>query len=139
MQLKAKIKTKELELAQLKSTFHKDLAAVTEELETIETKLKVSVDTKIKAEEEIRRLRGIIENCDENISRLQQEKKTRESFTEINLAKKIYNIREKIKRKREEIENEMDNQLELQLRKKKQGKLTGDVIVRDQISEEIQI
>ena len=52
-ELKAKIKTKETELSQLKSTSEKDIAVITEELESLDTELKVSVDTKIKAEQEI--------------------------------------------------------------------------------------
>ena len=55
-ELKAKIKTKETELSQLKSTSEKDIAVITEELDSLDTELKVSVDTKIKAEQEIRRL-----------------------------------------------------------------------------------
>ena len=74
-----KVKTKETELSQLKSKSEKDIAVITAELETLETEMKVSVETKKKAEEEILR-------CVENISRLEEEKKTKESLMKRNLA-----------------------------------------------------
>ena len=68
------MKTKQMDLSNLKSTSEKDIAVITEELETIESELKVSVDTRIEAEDEIRRLEKVIENFDEKIIRLEQEK-----------------------------------------------------------------
>ena len=85
-EMKSKIKTKEGELSQLKSTSEEEVAVITGELDTIKTEQKVSVEGKKKAEEGIRRLQEIVENCDENIRRLEQEKKTKESLIERNLS-----------------------------------------------------
>ena len=79
-ELKEKIKRKESELLQLKSKSDNYVASMTEELNTIETKLRVSLDTKMKAEEEMLRLQGIIRDCDQSISRMAQEKWTRETL-----------------------------------------------------------
>ena len=84
-ELETRIKTKERELSQLRQTTEKDVAVLTEELDSIETELRLSLNKRMKAEQEIRRLHNVIENCDENISRMEQEKKTKESLIERNL------------------------------------------------------
>ena len=85
-ELKTKIKTKETKLSQLKSTSWKDEAAMTEELDTIESELGVSIDIKMKVEKKIRRLQEIVENCDEKIRKMEQDKKTKKSMLEEHLS-----------------------------------------------------
>ena len=92
-ELKSKIKTKEGELFQLKSTSEKDNEDIAKELDTIETERRVTVDSKRNAEQEIQRLQEIIDNhgkvirdCDQDISWIDQEKKAKESVIERNLA-----------------------------------------------------
>ena len=153
--LKKKIKTKQNELIRLKSTFEKDVTVLTKEMESIDTKLKVSVEKKMKVEEEIRKLQEIVENCNDNIRRMEQERKTKEGLIEATHVKhkaaedhlteelknldnhlkalmrqEIAKIKENIKRKRGEIENDLENldALEVQLKEPKRGKLTGEYI-----------
>ena len=59
-ELKTKIRTKERELSQLRKTTEKDVAVLTEELDSLEIEQRVCVDTKRKAEEEIRRLQEVV-------------------------------------------------------------------------------
>ena len=100
-ELENKIKRKEMDISQLKSRSEKYVAVMNKELETIETELQDSVETKNEAEDEIRRLQKVIESFDENIKRLEQEKKTRESLIEVNLS----NFQAKKNDLTEEIEN----------------------------------
>ena len=102
-ELKTEIKAKETELSQLKSKSEKEVAVFTTELDSLESDLKDSVDTKMKAEQEMRRLQVIVETCVENITRLEEEKKAKGSLiernmtslkaTEDNLTEEIENLR----------------------------------------------
>ena len=100
-ELKSKIETKEMELSKLKSTSQNYVAFITEELDTIETVLRVSFDTKMKATEEIRRLQEIVVSCDDNISRMKLERKAKErertlansSAAQDSLSEEIENLR----------------------------------------------
>ena len=85
-ELKAKIEVKEKELSQLKSKSEREVLAITNELESLDTELKIYFDSKIEAEEEIQRLEETVETCQENICRLEEEKKNKESQLERNLA-----------------------------------------------------
>lgn len=86
-ELTTKIKTKQRKLSQLKSKSEKDVAVLTEEVDTIENKLRAPVDKKLKAGEKMRRLQEemqnlqeVIDNCDENISSIEKNKKTKENL-----------------------------------------------------------
>ena len=46
-ELKSKIKKKKREILHLKSTSQKEIAVISEELDNLESEIKVSVDTKI--------------------------------------------------------------------------------------------
>ena len=85
-ELKREIKTKESQLSQKKFKSKNDVAVISEQVDNIETELKVSVDRKMKAEEEIRRLQNVIENCDVNITAMEKEKKTKAYLMESILA-----------------------------------------------------
>ena len=72
---------------QLKFKSEKDIAVLTEEVDTIENQLRAPVDKKLEAEEKMRRLQEemqnlqkIVETCDENISRIEMKMKTKESL-----------------------------------------------------------
>ena len=84
--MKKKIKTRENELSQLKSTSEKDVAFITVEFDTIDTRLKDSIEKNMKVKEEIKTLQELAENLSESIFRMEQEKKTKKNLIERTLA-----------------------------------------------------
>merc|ERR1711997_761453 len=82
--LRTKIKEKEGEILQLKRTSDKDAEDISKDLEMIETEIETFAETKKKAEEEIRRLQGVIETCDLNISNKKRDQETKKDQAQRN-------------------------------------------------------
>ena len=76
-ELKAKIKGKEGEIQQLRTSSDKDAEDLSKDLQKFETEIVKQCALKKKAEEEIQRLQGVIKNCNLNISSMRGLQETK--------------------------------------------------------------
>ena len=76
--LKTKIKEREGEILQLRKTSKENDVNLSKDLNMIEKEIETFVDTKKEAEQEIQRLKIVIENCDQNISNMKRDQEAKE-------------------------------------------------------------
>ena len=109
-ELKTKIKEKEGEIVQLRATADKETEDLSNDLEMIEKEIEMFAETKKKAEEEIRRLQEVIENCNLNISnrkRDQEAKKDQAQRNNARLKAAEDNLRSEIKEMKNNLESNL--------------------------------